>query len=137
MIHPSLMRPKYPPALSPCPIDPLNFGATSKAHPNAKVRRAHRLPDPKRGGGLCAAARRAEDLAGEPARDGLAARPIVHRVDDLAGEPAQQAVPARPGVMARLVTVEDRTAVLANRVGDTGPIAPPRAQDHHPPPGRL
>jgi hypothetical protein len=50
-------------------------------------------------------------------------RRAVHLVDDLAGEPAREGVPARPGVMARLATLEDRTEVLVNRVGDTGPIA--------------
>ena len=52
-----------------------------------------------------------------------AMRRAVHLVDDLAGEPAREGVPARPGVMTRLATLEDRTEVLVNRVGDTGPIA--------------
>jgi hypothetical protein len=47
----------------------------------------------------------------------------VHLVDDLAGEPAREGVSAHPGVMARLAKLEERTEVLVNRVGDSGRIA--------------
>jgi hypothetical protein len=36
-------------------------------------------------------------------------RQLGHLIDDLAGEPARQGVPARPGLMERMATVEDYT----------------------------
>jgi hypothetical protein len=40
------------------------------------------------------------------------ARKLGHLVDDLAGEPARDGHPARPSLMARVTTLEERTAEL-------------------------
>jgi len=46
-------------------------------------------------------------------------RRVVHLVDDLAGEPARPGVAARPGVMERLAELEVRTAELAPNGGES------------------
>lgn len=44
-------------------------------------------------------------------------RRIGHFVDDWIGEPARDGIPARPGVMARLENIESDAAATNQRVG--------------------